>query len=71
MNSIWTKEKSRLSIETLRAMLIVRLNCDMECAKFYGMILKDHNLLRKVSSSEKYTWYNHDDDQVQPSTSIA
>jgi hypothetical protein len=25
MNSIWTKEKSRLSIETLRAMLIVRL----------------------------------------------
>jgi hypothetical protein len=43
----------------------------MECDKFYDVILKDHNLLHKVSSSEKYTWYNHDDDQVQPSIFIA
>ena len=35
MNSMWTKEKSRLSVETTNAMLIVRQNNDMECDKFY------------------------------------
>ena len=30
-NSMWTKEKSRLSVETMKAMLIVRQNNDMEC----------------------------------------
>ena len=31
MNSMWTKEKSRLSVETMKAMLIVRQSNDMEC----------------------------------------
>ena len=40
MNSMWTKEKSRLSVETMKAMLIVRENNDMECDKFYHKVLK-------------------------------
>ena len=43
MNSMWTKEKSRLSVETMKAMLIVRQNNDMECDKFYHKVLKDVN----------------------------
>jgi hypothetical protein len=35
MNNMWSKEKSRLSVETMRATLVVRQNCVMECEKFY------------------------------------
>ena len=34
MNSMWTKKKSRSSVETMKAMLIVIQNNDMECDKF-------------------------------------
>ena len=40
MNSMWTKEKSRLSAETMKAMRIVRQNNDMECDKFYHKVSK-------------------------------
>jgi hypothetical protein len=30
----------------------------MECEKFYDKLLKDRNLLSKVTSSEKYSWYD-------------
>ena len=48
MNTMWSKEKSRLSDETMRVMLVVRQNCDMECEKFCDKVLKDRNLLRKI-----------------------
>jgi hypothetical protein len=51
-NSMWCTEKSRLSVESMRAMLIVRQNCNMECDKFYDKVLKDRNLLREV----KFVW---------------
>jgi hypothetical protein len=38
--------------------LVVRQNCVMECEKFYDKVLKDRNLLRKITSSEKYSWYD-------------
>jgi hypothetical protein len=38
--------------------LVERKNCVMECEKFYDKLLKDRNLLRKVTSSEKYSWYD-------------
>jgi hypothetical protein len=41
MNSMWSTEKSRLSVETINAMLVVRQNCVMECEKFYDKVLKD------------------------------
>ena len=57
MNNMWSKEKSRLSVETMKAMLIVKQNCAMDCDKFYDKVLKDRNLLREISSSQKYSWY--------------
>jgi hypothetical protein len=30
----------------------------MECEKFYDKVLKDRNLLHKITSSEKYSWYD-------------
>jgi hypothetical protein len=46
-------QKPRLSVDTMRATLVVRQNCVIECEKFYD---KDRNLLRKITSSEKYSW---------------
>jgi hypothetical protein len=66
MNTMWSKEKSRLSVEAMRATLVVRQNCVMECKKFYDKVLKDRNLLRKITSSEKYSWY--DRGQIQSSS---
>jgi hypothetical protein len=50
MNSMWSKEKSRLSVETIRAILVVRQNSVVECEKFYDNVLKDRNLLHKITS---------------------
>jgi hypothetical protein len=52
-NTMWSKEKSRLSVETMRATFVVRQNCVMECEKFYDKALKDRNLLCKNISSAK------------------
>jgi hypothetical protein len=41
MNTLWSKEKSRSSVETMRATLVVRQNCVMECDKFYDKVFKD------------------------------
>jgi hypothetical protein len=68
MNNMWSKEKSRLSVETIRAMLLVRQNCVMECEKFYNKVLKDRNWLHKITSSEKYSCYDPGGIQ-SPSTS--
>jgi hypothetical protein len=65
MNTMWSKEKSRLSVETKRATLVVRQKkCVMECEKFYDKVLKDRNLLRKNTLSEKYSWHNRG--EIQP-----
>jgi hypothetical protein len=68
MNSMWSQEKSRLSVETMGAVIVIRQNCVMECEKFYDEVLKDRNLLRKITSSEKYSWYDPGETQF-PSTS--
>jgi hypothetical protein len=58
MNRMWSEEKSRLSVETVRATSAARQNCVMECDKFCDKVLEDRNLLRKITSSEKYPWYD-------------
>lgn len=64
------KDKSRLSVDTMKVMLIVRHNCDMDC-KFYDKIVKDENLMRRISPSEKYSWNkNIHNDEESSSTSI-
>jgi hypothetical protein len=63
INTVWSNEKSRLSVETTRATLVVRQNCVMECEKFYDKVLEDRNLLRKIISSEKYSRYDHGETQ--------
>jgi hypothetical protein len=58
MNTMWSKEKCRLSVETMRATLVVRQNFVMDFKKFYDKVLKDRNFLHKITSSDKYSWYD-------------
>jgi hypothetical protein len=49
----------------MRATLVVRQKkCVMECEKFHDKVLKDRNLLHKITSSEKNSWYDHG--EIQP-----
>lgn len=57
MNNMWSTEKSRLHISTLSAMLMVKINFDHSCEEFYQILLKNKNILQKISSSQKYFWY--------------
>jgi hypothetical protein len=55
MNAMWSKVKSRISVEAMRVTLVVRQNCVLECGKFYDKLLIDVNLPRKITSSAKYS----------------
>ena len=54
MNSYWSDQKSRLSEETLEAVMIVKVNMEETCVEFYDTILADKKLLRSIHSSTKY-----------------
>lgn len=54
MNSYWSDEKSRLSEDTLGAVMRVKVNMEETCVEFYDRILADKKLLRSIHSSAKY-----------------
>ena len=54
MNSYWSDQKSRLSEETLEAVMIVKVNMEETCVEFHDRILADKKLLRSIHSSAKY-----------------
>jgi hypothetical protein len=56
INSVWTKEKSRLGIDTLNALIAVKLNSDISCADAFDYFLNQKTLLRDAKMSGKYDW---------------
>lgn len=54
MNKIWTKEKSQLKIETLKAILVTKTNVDMNCSEFYNFLKKSSLLFKSIVSNDKY-----------------
>ena len=54
MNSYWSDEKSRLSEDTLEAVMTVKVNMEETCVEFYDRLLADKKLLRSIHSSAKY-----------------
>jgi hypothetical protein len=54
MNSLWTNEKKRLFVETVKAMLIVKVFFNKDCVEFHNLVKHNHSLLEKIQSSEKY-----------------
>jgi hypothetical protein len=54
MNSLWTNEKNKLSFETVKAMIIVKVFFNKDCVEFHNLVKHNHSLLEKIQSSEKY-----------------
>ncbi|KAL4709414.1 hypothetical protein ACJJTC_001210 [Scirpophaga incertulas] len=55
MGAQWSKERNRLNVSSIRALLLVQYNLkSLTCEAFYKSIIKEKNLLKKVSSNIKY-----------------
>lgn len=54
INKMWTEEKSQLSIETLKSMVVVKHNFDFSCVEFFNYIKKKPDLLKAIASKQKY-----------------
>jgi hypothetical protein len=56
INALWTDEKNRLKIETVKALTIVKTHFkDFSCAEFYVQISEEKKLLEQVHKSDKYS----------------
>jgi hypothetical protein len=54
MNCLWTNERNRLSAETVKAMLTVKVFLNKDCVEFRNVVKHNHSLPKKIQSSEKY-----------------
>lgn len=56
INNFWTSEKSQMSIECVKALLIIQMNCNLSCVEMYDKVRKNKILLKALASTEKYDW---------------
>jgi hypothetical protein len=55
INAIWTDEKNRLKIETVKALIIVKTYFkNLSCAELYDQIVNEKEILEQVHKSDKY-----------------
>lgn len=57
INTQWSDERNRLSVDSVRHLVTVQFNCKKySCEQFHKYLLRPENvsLLRQISSSEKY-----------------
>ncbi|CAI5780792.1 LOC100492546 [Podarcis lilfordi] len=54
MDMMWTSQRSRLDIDTIKAVLAVQSNFAMDCQEFATKLESRRGLLSKVHSSEQY-----------------
>lgn len=53
---VWKQESSSLQITTLNSILHVKINMDWNCMNFYKFLKEEPELLRKISSQDKYNF---------------
>ena len=57
MQSQWTKKRNKLLVESVTGILFVQHNLKhMSCKEFHTYLSSQPNLLKAISSSEKYAW---------------
>lgn len=55
MNVQWTDDRNSLKLETVKALLQVKVNFNgITCSEMYDLILKNSGLLKQIRSNEKY-----------------
>lgn len=55
VNKTWTSDKTKLSVDTLAAIMAVKCNLKYTCINFYSYLLTQTNLLRQIGAKEKYS----------------
>lgn len=54
-NSQWTDVRNKLKVETVKAILQVKVNFDgFSCEDMHKYILENRNLIKQIQSGEKY-----------------
>lgn len=57
MQSQWTKERNKMKPESVKGILTVQYNFkDMTCEQFHSHLKRCPELLKKIGSTEKYSW---------------
>jgi len=54
MNKIWRSAKTQLKVQTLKALSTTKINFKYNCMELYGMLKSTTELLKRISTSEKY-----------------
>ena len=55
MGSVWTDERNRLTVESVRSELCVFFNLSFSCTEFKDLVAKNRKLIKAAESSAKYT----------------
>jgi hypothetical protein len=51
---VWAPDKEHMSLETLEAILNVKVNSKLSCSEYYESVKNDKELLSKVQSGDKF-----------------
>lgn len=54
MNDMWTAERNRFKVSTIKAMLTVKTNFNLPCQDFMEKLTKNKLILKNIHSSQKY-----------------
>ena len=54
MNALWTDEKNRFLVETIKSILMIKSIINLSCDAFAKKLAKDKAILKKIHGSEKY-----------------
>ena len=58
MQSQWTKERNKMTIETMKGYLTLQYNFkSMSCGEFYVFLKSNKSWLKKIRCSDKNDWY--------------
>lgn len=60
IKKIWTSDKTRLKIETLKNMLYAKYNIKLTCIEFYNFLKGNPELLVKIAGQDKYQFKGQD-----------
>jgi hypothetical protein len=70
MNDLWTDEKSQMLPDTVKAMLLVKVNMHLSCSEFHQKVKDNEKLLKCVHGSKKYKWLQVTKDDTGSSSSL-
>lgn len=54
INKIWVPEKTQLSLDTLKSLIVTKFNITMNCLQFHDFLKSRPDILKRILSSEKY-----------------